>query len=59
MMIRFTDYISNEDIDKVKLSIIKLLFNDGYILDSADMVNERNGTKTLDLVFKPKENNDD
>lgn len=58
-MMTFTDYIpSEEDIDKVKLNIVKLLFNNGFNLDSVDMLNEKDGTKQIKIVFKPKVNND-
>ena len=59
-MLIFTDYIpSEEDIDKVKLNIIKLLFNNGFNVDSVDMLNEKDGTKQIKIVLKPKVNNDE
>ena len=59
-MLIFTDYIpSEEDIDKVKLNIVKLLFNNGFNVDSVDMLNEKDGTKQIKIVLKPKVNNDE
>lgn len=55
-MITFKDYIpSDEDIDKVKLGIIKLLFDNELRLDSANFVNDINGTKQIELVLRPLE----
>lgn len=58
-MIAFEDYIPTEDdVDKVRLAIIKLLFNDGLKLDEANFVNLKDGTKEFKVVLKPKVNED-
>ncbi|MBQ6344986.1 MAG: hypothetical protein IJI96_02625 [Methanobrevibacter sp.] len=50
----------SEEIDQVKLAIVKLLFDKDLNLESGVFCNELDGTKTIKIVFKPKDggNND-
>ena len=58
MMSIFEYAFSSEDIDTVKLSIVKLLFDNDMELVNGVFVNELDGTKTIKIVFKPKESSE-
>lgn len=55
MMNNFEYAPSSEDIDKVKLSIVKLLFDKDMKLESGVFLHELDGTKTIKIVLKPEE----
>ena len=46
---------TEEDLDKVRLSIVRLLFDKDLTLASGVFVNELDGTKTMKIVMEPKE----
>ena len=46
---------TEEDLDKVRLSIVRLLFDKDLTLASGVFVNELDGTKTIKIVMEPKE----
>lgn len=55
-MIDLIEYNSTEeDLDKVRLSIVRLLFDKDLTLASGVFVNELDGTKTMKIVMEPKE----
>ena len=55
-MIGFTEYEpTDEDIDKVKLAIVKLLFDNGLRLESGEFTNDKYGNKTIKIVLTPIE----
>ena len=55
-MIGFTEYEpTDEDIDKVKLTIVKLLFDNGLKLESGEFTNDKYGNKTIKIVLAPIE----
>ena len=55
-MIGFTEYEpTDEDIDKVKLAIVKLLFDNGLRLESGEFTNDKYGNKTINIVLTPIE----
>ncbi len=45
---------TEEDIDKVKLAIVKLLFDNGLKLDSANFVNCKDGTQEIKITLTPR-----
>ena len=58
-MMSIFEYVpSSEDIDKVKLNIVKLLFDKDMNLDSGVFLHELDGTKTIKIVLKPKESSE-
>lgn len=46
---------TEEDLDKIRLVIIRLLFDKDLTLASGVFVNELDGTKTMKIVMEPKE----
>lgn len=46
---------TEEDLDKIRLGVIRLLFDKDLTLDSGVFVNELDGTKTMKIVMEPKE----
>ena len=46
---------TEEDLDKIRLVIIRLLFDKDLTLASGVFVNELYGTKTMKIVMEPKE----
>ena len=54
-MIDFIDYnLTEEDLDKIRLAVIRLLFDKDLLLISGVFVNELDGTQTMKIVMKPK-----
>lgn len=54
-MFNFNYELSQDDKDKIRLSVAKLLFNKDIDLDSGVFVSELDGTETVKIVFKPKQ----
>ena len=56
IMLDFIEYNpTEEDLDKIRLSIVRLLFDKDLTLASGVFVNELDGTKTMKIVMEPKE----
>lgn len=56
IMLDFIEYNpTEEDLDKVRLAIIRLLFDKDLTLASGVFVNELDGTHTMKIVMAPKE----
>ena len=45
---------SEEDLDQIRLSIVRLLFDKDLTLDSGVFLHELDGSKTMKIVMKPK-----
>ena len=45
---------TEEDLDKIRLAVIRLLFDEHLNLVSGVFVNELDGTKTMKIVMEPK-----
>ncbi len=55
-MLEFIEYAhTEEDLDKIRLAVTRLLFDKDLTLASGVFVNELDGTKTIKIVMKPKE----
>ena len=55
IMIDFIEHNpTEEDLDKIRLAVIRLLFDEHLNLVSGVFVNELDGTKTMKIVMEPK-----
>lgn len=56
IMLDFIEYNpTEEDLDKIRLAVIRLLFDKDLTLASGVFVNELDGTQTMKIVMEPKE----